>query len=572
MGWQDAPIVSAIPGVDPALADEMIAADKAGKPVDVKVGPDGKKIPAWMSAPVVEQKPAPAPAPPPEQKKYELTPGDMLPQLGAAEGAASLATGAIAAPVAGLSGLGAAIAKAFGITDADPAEIIHKVQGALTYEPRSQIGKNAASGVAYPFQKLAQGADFVGGKAAEITGSPAVGAAVNTGIQMAVPFAVSKMAGGIKNSNFVQSRLAKTEAAALEKTQQAANTNRIIGEAKEAGYTLPPTQVNPSMTNKAAEGLSGAPQVAVRAINKNQPVTNALVRKDIGLPDDIPATRQALADIRAEAGKAYEAVKDVGTITNDAQYFQDLSNITKSYDTAATSYKGVANPIADVVTSLKETTVQAPAAIEMVKILRNKADTAYRTGDAALGKAYRQSAQAIDDSLNRYLAKDAEFFNDPAMAGVVAKYQAARERIAKTYTAEKSLNEATANFDARVYGKELDKGRPLTGDAKKVAEFANAFPRVARLPERAAANTLGYGDLLAGGAKAIASGSVGKGAMSLGVRPGVRALVTSDLYQKMMVNPPKAGPGIARRSLTSLADLQSLPAVTLAEIATEQRK
>jgi len=156
----------------------------------------------------------------------------------------------------------------------------------------------------------------------------------------------------------------ESEAKALTKTQQAAESNRIIQEAREAGLTMPPSQVNPSLVNKGMEGISGAPKVAVRGSIQNQPKINEIIRKDIGLADDVPATRESLAAIRTEASKAYDAVKQVGTITNDAKYFQDLNALTKSYDTAAQSYKGFANPIADVVTNLKETNVQAPAAIE----------------------------------------------------------------------------------------------------------------------------------------------------------------------------------------------------------------
>jgi len=318
------------------------------------------------------------------------------------------------------------------------------------------------------------------------------------------------------------------------------------------------------------EGVSGPPKVAKRGSIQNQPLPNEIIREDIGLPDDMPASRESLSALRAEAGQAYEAIKQVGTITNDAQYFKDLKNITKSYDTAAESYKGVANPIADVVKILQEDAVQAPAAIEMVKILRGKADVAYRAGDSPLGKAYKQSAQAIDDSLNRYLQTEAEFFADPKMADAVAKYQAARTQIAKTYMAEKALT-SSGNFNAMAYARELKKGRPLDGGALQVAEFAEKFPNFARLPEKVGGDTFGFGDVVVGGAKTMATGDILKGVASLGVRPGVRAMVTSKPYQKLMVNAQKETPSLGRMSLSALADLQSSPVTTLAEISAERR-
>jgi hypothetical protein len=96
---------------------------------------------------------------------------------------ATLASSAVAAPVAGLAGLGAMGTNALGLTNADPADLIRRVQGAMTYQPRTQAGQAVTGAISYPFEKLAQGADWAGQKAADVTGSPAVGAGVNTAIQ-----------------------------------------------------------------------------------------------------------------------------------------------------------------------------------------------------------------------------------------------------------------------------------------------------------------------------------------------------------------------------------------------------
>jgi hypothetical protein len=87
-----------------------------------------------------------------------------------------IASGMAAMPIAGLAGL----------ATGGNGDVVNRVQNALTYEPRSAGGKAVTSAVTYPFRKLAEGADYVGEKAADLTGSPAIGAAVNTAIQ-AVP-------------------------------------------------------------------------------------------------------------------------------------------------------------------------------------------------------------------------------------------------------------------------------------------------------------------------------------------------------------------------------------------------
>jgi hypothetical protein len=98
---------------------------------------------------------------------------------GAAEALLSAGSAAIAAPVAGLAGLAS-----IPFTD-NPAGVVEKVQGAFTYQPRTMIGQKFAETIGIPFQKLAEGADYVGGKVADATGSPALGAATNTAIQAA---------------------------------------------------------------------------------------------------------------------------------------------------------------------------------------------------------------------------------------------------------------------------------------------------------------------------------------------------------------------------------------------------
>src|SRR5690606_6590914 len=108
--------------------------------------------------------------------------GDDPSQRGMAavpEAVAAMATGAAAAPIAGLAGLFSA-----PFTD-DAGGVVERVQGALSYQPRTQVGQGMTGAVAYPFEKLAQGADVIGGGVARVTGSPALGATVNTAIQAA---------------------------------------------------------------------------------------------------------------------------------------------------------------------------------------------------------------------------------------------------------------------------------------------------------------------------------------------------------------------------------------------------
>ena len=60
--------------------------------------------------------------------------------LGGGEAALSVASSAVAEPLAGLAGLGTMINP---FTDDNPAEVVKQMQQALTYEPRTQQGQAA---------------------------------------------------------------------------------------------------------------------------------------------------------------------------------------------------------------------------------------------------------------------------------------------------------------------------------------------------------------------------------------------------------------------------------------------
>lgn len=100
----------------------------------------------------------------------------------------SLISGAIAGPVSGFAGMaGTAIPGPKG----QGAAWTQGVGQALTYEPRTQGGRTALGAIAYPFEKVAEGADWAGERVSEVAG-PAAGAGVNAALQVAAPGAMIK--------------------------------------------------------------------------------------------------------------------------------------------------------------------------------------------------------------------------------------------------------------------------------------------------------------------------------------------------------------------------------------------
>jgi len=123
----------------------------------------------------------------PPVTKEELT-GAAQDVTGVAEAAASIGSGIVAQPIAGIAGIaaeiGAAGLRGIGI-DIDPAagaRTVKAVTQALTFHPRTEAGKEAISGlgesiIGQAAQKFEQGTKFLGEKTLDITGSPALATA-----------------------------------------------------------------------------------------------------------------------------------------------------------------------------------------------------------------------------------------------------------------------------------------------------------------------------------------------------------------------------------------------------------
>lgn len=249
----------------------------------------------------------------PEAQAPPTAPADTRPTGDAVdavnETAMSLGSSALATPVAGLAGLGTATARGLGMTDAMPGDVVRQVQQALTYEPRTKAGATATAAVSYPFEKLAQGANWAGEKVAEASGSPALGSAVNTGIQF-VPALLTRRGGRPVRPATVEPSPVRTQPAqapteyvapdlVLEQTTRPAQAStpspatpevRAKEYARSIGvdWTVLPREAQATLTNvaKDARGLEGldsaavARQLQLRSLPKPIPATRGQITRD----------------------------------------------------------------------------------------------------------------------------------------------------------------------------------------------------------------------------------------------------------------------------------------------------
>jgi hypothetical protein len=248
-----------------------------------------------------------------------------------------------------------------------------------------------------------------------------------------------------------------------------------LSASRQAGYVVPPSTTNPTMTNKVIESIGGKVGTAQDAAIRNTKVTNSLAKKALGITDE-SITPDALNAIRVKAGEAYESVKRAGEISADDAFRSALEGVSEKYRGAAKDFPELARQdIQTIVDSINKPKFSSDSAIDAISILRDKADAAFGSGDKALGKAYKSISKAIEDVIERNLSNKGE-----SGAELLKKFREARALIAKTYSVEKALNPSTGNVNAIKLAQQLARGKPISGELRTAAKFGGAFPKVSK--------------------------------------------------------------------------------------------
>lgn len=339
----------------------------------------------------------------------------------------------------------------------------------------------------------------------------------------------------------------------LSASKQTDDMVNAINAARAEGYVIPPTQANPNLKNRLLEGMAGKLTTAQNASTKNQVVTNQLAAKSLGLPPETKITPEVLQQVRKLGGDAYEAVANTGTITPNQSYIKALDDIAEPFNKAMQGFPNAKpSPVLQLVESLKSPQFDAASAVSKIKELRTAADDAFRTGNTDIARASKRAAGELENVLEEHLQK----IGQPEL---LQAFKDGRQLIAKTYTVEKALNQASGSVDARKLASQLQKGKPLSGDLKSVAEFASRFRQAAQAVE-------GMGSLpqtspldwMAGAGLSAASANP-LGLLAVGARPIARSATLSPFIQNRLI---QQGGGLLNvpESLQQLG-YQTMPAI-----------
>lgn len=397
-----------------------------------------------------------------EQRRQGMTGG--LQEMGANPDSVAFGAGKLGGEIAGTAGVGSALAAPFrGI----PAvQTLLQSGGMATGMPAAKtMGAKAAE----LLMRTGAGAAVGGASAGLVNPEDAGLGAVIGGV---APTAI-KAAGALGDR--VGANMNAKMAEELKRYAQNAPKNETIERALKAGYIIPPASVDPSMKNRVLESVSGKMATQQLASTKNAEVTADLLRKGLGMADDAPLNRGSLEGLRKTAGNAYKEVADLSP--NAAADLEALKQARNDAQGWFKAYNRSASP-----------------------------------DDLAKAKEFRASAESLEQALEGY----AQAANRPEL---IPALRDARKQIAKTYTVERGLNEASGSVDARVLGRLYEKGTPLTDELETVGRFASAFPTVSKTAQQIgspdAHNLRSMAALLMGGGGAAAAGPAGLAAAAV---------------------------------------------------------
>jgi hypothetical protein len=425
---------------------------------------------------------------------------------------------------------------------AAPAMLIPGAQG-----PMGAAAIGAVTGALQPSTSTAETAENIGLGA----GGGAAGSLIGGKI--------ADIAGAVKESR---------NAAAQSLASLSAERDATLAAGRAAGYVVPPTAVNPGAVNTALESISGKAATRQAAAETNQKVTNTLVRQDLGLASDAPITAQALAGVRAQAGKAYEAVRGAGTVASDQQYANDLQAALTGSPQLQKAYPGiggVADPkLQDLVQSVSVPQHDASSMVDAIKMVRNKSSanfkSAFASGDPdlqALARGQQDVADSMEDLLKRHLQANGQ--QDLADA-----FDAARTTIAKSYSAQAALN--GNNVSAANLAAQARRGKPMSEGLDLAAQFGTHFPEVAGLPSsgvgvsKLSAAVAGAGEL---GAAYLHSPTMAAGSAAMAAAPYVtRGAILSGPGQSLLARPSYAPGLMGTAALNTLQGLGRRGALT----------
>lgn len=408
------------------------------------------------------------------------------------------------------------------------ADFYKRTREAATYQPRTEGGKELANSV------IPQGIGHVveeGGKGFErITGSPAAGELFKDA------FAVGTAAAPMMGKGPVRTRFPTPEDNAAAKSAGTV-TSKIsetpVDSLRAAGIKVRPSDVkglNPETKNgiaSAAEKFAGSDASSSSLSLKNQVLLTRFALDEIGAPKNAKAiTPGVLGESRQPHLATYrKAGNAVGEFEPSPEYHSAIDSISAQKGLSPAARRTIRKDLEQY----RNAKTTGPDVVKTISALRRKASQARKSTDVDMqsrGDAYKQAADALETEFDRQVTARGD-------AGLVGELKSARESLAKINDVEEATT--AGQIDAAALKRRRDqKGAPLSGKLAIIADAAEHAPGVTRHSLNVSKPVFDPSSLV----------STGADIATLGLRPAVRAIMESKLYQNRLgKQAAEIGPG-----------------------------
>jgi hypothetical protein len=204
-----------------------------------------------------------------------------------------------------------------------------------------------------------------------------------------------------------------------------------FARARNAGYVVPPTAVRPTIANRTLETLLGTKELNAEATGKNLAQASANLTQQFGLPAGSEITHSTMDAVRANAGKAYEAVSSLGP--------------------------------------------QYAALVDQVKGLRNEASKLYRQNASNYNVATEKQADALWEQAQHADNVLGGALKQQGGGDVYDAYLAARKTIAQTHDVDKAIIDSRAEVKPQTFATAFTKEKPQSGALLDLGRSVQAF-------------------------------------------------------------------------------------------------
>ena len=343
---------------------------------------------------------------------------------------------------------------------------------------------------------------------------------------------------------------ARGERMAAIKTAEQEPTNIAIQQAIKAGFRLPPSIAGGSV-GRTLEGISGKIQTNQGFSRINARKANRIAADEVGLSERQSLTEPNLKQLKETAYKPYEEVKKLGRIGADDEFKAELLTVTERSKEVAADYPEDFNKeVAREIRKFDKPSADASAMLDRIKSLRERSSRNMKSLDSdkfELGLAQKKIATAMENLIDRSVAK-----TNPT---AISDLRAARVQLAKIYNIEDALTPG-GNVLGSVLKRQLDRGVPLSGGLKQIAETYGAFPSVMQSVERVGGELpFSALDYLVGGVAAAAHPSSALATVAtLGARQAARKTITSGIYQRAAIKPRVTKLSMVTQAARKIAD------------------